>query len=150
MVLHGWTVICLGASIDRETNAISLLNTVERILVRKAPPEDSAVTLPVHMEVVTLWYRDPRSEPQSIESKLTLLAPDGHVLRETHYHVDLGEHELIRGRTALESIPIQGLGRYYLAVSKRVDGAAWTEVARLPLDLMLANAEDEPGAFPWI
>ncbi len=79
MIRHVWSVLCTKSSIDSDTNNISLFEILEQIQVSQFPePAGDAITVvPMPVELVSLWTREPVGEPQQGECRLTMYSPRG-------------------------------------------------------------------------
>jgi len=84
-----WGLICSSASIDQESNNISLFNIISQInIFEKAfPQENKNNKLPFNHELVVLFRRilniDIDNKEFSVDVKLELVDPNGKILTET-------------------------------------------------------------------
>ena len=122
---------------DRDTNTISLIDTVEAI--KYIPLEAEALAgvagLPLEMDLVTLWVRGDPKIPEYARSRLRVELPNGDVeaVGETT-DVDLREFQRLRARAHLGGIPLSGSGRYFFVVQIEREGE-WQTAARVPMDV---------------
>lgn len=137
MIEHVWTVLCRRSVVDRETNSISLIESVEAIQFGVVQPTGAPAPtgLPIDLELVTLWIRSDRAVPENSRYRVVIQLPDQteREVGET-VSVDLRQFERLRSRVNFNGIPFSGPGRYRFLVQLE-DGATRTTVARVPLDI---------------
>lgn len=162
MIDHVWSVLCTKAVIDKDTNLITLVDAVEELTVEVSVlkitpggteglpaaevPAEVWSTLPVNIEIVSLWLRRNPDEPERAAARIMLEKPNA----EPHdfgkvFDVDLsGEFKRLRTRVRISGFPAKESGRYIMSVQLQQAGQSeWDEVARLPLDIVL-NLQKEP------
>lgn len=139
MIQHVWSVLCSKASIDRETNNISLFEVTEQIQAQG--PADEPGVLPCSLELVSLWSRTEPDLPSRGEARIFLRTPRTANLMPQTQAVDLQEYRRLRSRLLIPSIPIEGPGIYTFVVECRQQGQEqWVEVASIPLELQMVIA----------
>lgn len=134
---HVWSVLCLRASIDRETNNVSLFDVVEQIQVlgRAGTP---GVVGP--FELVSLWRRT-LSLPERGQVRVSIRGPSGHLYVQQVQDIDLREFQRMRARFRITAIPIEGSGTYQISVElQQTDGEAWGKVANIPVEIELVTS----------
>jgi hypothetical protein len=134
LIDHVWTVVCSRSVIDRDTNNISIQNVLEQITV-SAPPRPGA-TIPIEVEVVSLWTKTDPAVPHRGKARITLLSPSGQALRTAELEIDLSVYERYRTRNRLQGLPVAESGRHVFRVEVREAGAeVWRLVAAIPLQI---------------
>jgi hypothetical protein len=138
---HVWSVLCLKASIDRETNNISLFDVLEQ--VRVLPPlEREAIIGP--FELVSLWTRS-AGHPERGQARVTLRGPSGSLQFQQTQEIDLREYRRMRARLRVSVIPIEGAGTYHFSVEvPQVSTEDWAEIAEIPLDVEVLATGPQP------
>ena len=132
---HVWTVLCSRAVVDRETNNVSLQNVVEEITIRGAPKPGASV--PVHVELMTLWSRTGLNMPAKGRARVTLLSPAQAELLTFEGEVDLTKAERARSRLVYQSLPVHETGRHLFCVEAREEQEKeWRQVAIVPLKIV--------------
>ena len=137
---HIWSVLCTKASIDRETNIVSLLEIVEEITIASPLPAatNGPVVLAVRAEFVSLWERNRAQEPERALGRLTIQGPTGRPLGGAEFEINLGEKSRTRTIAKLEGLPVSGAGRHAMVVECRsVPENEWAQVARIPFELVI-------------
>lgn len=133
---HIWSVVCSKASIDRETNNISLFEVLESVQMQITGPFQYPGSVPLEATFVTLWARDNSAEPISAQSQIRILAPDRSVLGTIASAVDLQSNPRTRQITQLKGFPIVGSGPYEFEVAWRANDAdGWHVVSRVPFEV---------------
>ena len=83
-----WGLFCGSASIDQESNNISLFNIIDQINISKKnfPKQNESKIIPSNYEIVVLLRRllnlDIDNEKFNIDIKLKLIDPNNKILRE--------------------------------------------------------------------
>ena len=143
MIIHAWSVLCMMSVTDKDSNLISLLNSLEELRLDEGQftPEN---VLPIGCELVSLWARDPIDQPATGSSRVSLVAPSGTVLIPVETKIDLTQYERLRARRAFRGLRLPEVGRYVFLVEFQNEGdTQWTEAARVPLVVKL----DTPNAI---
>lgn len=137
---HAWTVVCQKSITDKETDNISL-DVLEQLNIKVPPLPDTAkgIIFPVHIEIISLWYREPQEQPATSNVRLKLFSSSHEeIFDPLLVKVDLSNHKRFRMRVPLERIPLpkDAKGNFYFTVEVE-SGDAWIEVARTPLEINL-------------
>ncbi len=151
MIEHVWTVLCARASIDKETNNISLFEVVEQLqVVGPRPPDDATVLIPVSMELVTLWERTDWAIPTRGTARMALRLPDNQLYEAPlEMAVDLSTSPRHRSVMKFGAIPFRLPGVIRFEVSIRGDGQAnWRIVAKVPLLLEMPGQGPQNANLP--
>jgi len=138
VIRHVWSVLCTKSSIDSDTNNISLFEILEQIQVSQFPePAGDAITVvPMPVELVSLWTREPVGEPQQGECRLTMYSPRGKSLSSPPQVMDLSKYRRFRSRFQIPGLPLDGPGLCEVEVQFRGGSEAeWNTVARVPIEV---------------
>lgn len=141
MIRHVWTVLCLSSAIDRDSNALSLLNILETLAYSRDDnddePESEQVNVPFEFEIVSLWTRNTFSEPTEGRVQISMINPSGAPPEnQFEYEVNLVDHVRLRYRVRVAGITITGPGRYEIRVNQWSDELDdWQHVTDVPLDI---------------
>lgn len=141
MIDHAWTVVCTHAVVDRYSNNASLLDVVEQISIKAEPnPEGS---LPISLDVMTLWTRADLDVPSRGHGRVTFLSPLGRVNDGPfEFDIDLSEHRRNRTRGQLGALHIAESGRHIFRVELQNEGETeWHQVAAIPLEVIFEPPE---------
>ena len=110
MIEHIWSVLCTSAVIDKDTNNVTLVQVVERVNVAVQP--SAGATLPIQMELVTLWGRKDLDQPERGRARFQLLASDNTELGPNYtYDIDLSTYARTRQRIHFANLPLKGSGK---------------------------------------
>jgi hypothetical protein len=147
MIQHIWTVPCRVGIVDQNTNNVSLIDVLEEITVSELPMQPGVIPaqMPSILDVVSLWGRENPDQPEAGWGRLSLISPQGESLVQQPGEVDLRQFRRVRAFNKFIGLPLRGPGRYYFHVERRPDEAAeWELVARVPLDITIAPALEQP------
>jgi hypothetical protein len=146
MIEHVWSVLCTRASIDKETNNISLFDVIEQIAIVDWTGQPG--TAAAEFELVSLWTRDELNRPERAEARVSVRNPSGRRSVEQIQEIDLRQFRRLRARSAFKGLPIEGPGLYIFIVEMRVPGQEqWIPVAKVPLDVT-TTADSGPVSPP--
>lgn len=142
MAIHIWTILCTKASIDSESNIISLFEVIEQLNVGGIPEEerDQQALVPAKLNLASLWMRSDSEISEHPHIQFSLLQPDESILEGGQIDVNLDDG--IRGRTIfrMNSIPIRGEGIYYFIIElSSEESSGREEVKRLPLEIRFSD-----------
>jgi len=138
MTRHVWTVACMHAVIDQESNLVSLLDVIEQINIPGKPAPDKTVGLT--LDLTTLWVRENPETPEKGRARITLVSPSGAELKSIIMDVDLSAHERLRSRGRFVGIPAPEDGRYTFRVDSAPENSEeWIQVALIPLQIALVE-----------
>jgi hypothetical protein len=143
MIRHVWTVLCMRSVIDSDSNNISLFDVVEELqLLQKKGTARATSPLPVDLELVSLWAREPKEQPANGRAKDVIMSPSGKPLGEREYDLDLTEFERTRSRRNVRGVPIGESGQYWFRTQlwdeKR---SKWQEVSNVPIKITIEVEE---------
>ena len=121
-----WAIACSSSIIDQQTNSVSLINVLERILVQedlfKRADNKKIISFPI--QVISLWRRldkEPFKKISQIEARAELLDPEEKVVYAQNFNLTLEENkERLRHRLMFEGLPltIPGIYRFKISLSK--------------------------------
>jgi hypothetical protein len=150
MVEHVWSVLCAKALIDRDSNQVSLLQSIEKVTVNLPGPFPDAPPkplVPFPVDLVSYWIRSDPDKPELAQCLVTLTAPDGDIVTTTEGPVDLMEFVTLRAVVKSESLPLKSPGYFHFNVFVRATEVGdWMRVARVPFEVEVKTAakEDAP------
>jgi hypothetical protein len=152
VIEHVWSVLCGKASIDRETNNVSLFDIIEQIQIEALQPlpAEGNVLIPFTCELVSLWSRaDPDVAAQGFarvtfqehgrEAEWGAQAP----VIGNELPLDLlGDSKRLRTRIQIPGFPVRHGGYYFIAVEFRsADDPTWHLVTRVPLEVTISISD---------
>lgn len=145
-VTHLWSVLCQSATIDAETNDLTLIKTIDE-LSATFPNADALrsfqeaaargpVTTPTACDLVTLWKKIDRSKDAVFELRVRFEDADGRELGTADVPVRMGEGETRhRHRLHIPGLPMTTVGEYGFVIEARTGKGAWERVDRVPVDV---------------
>lgn len=137
MIKHVWTVLCQKSIVDKETNNLSL-DVLEQLKIKipEISEKDKGVIFPFQMEIVSMWARDPAEKGFAAKGHLSIQAPNGEVVNETDFPIDLEKSQRHRTRIRLDGLPIpkgaSGIFNFCVTLTS-MDNSI--EVAKIPLEV---------------
>ena len=142
MARHIWTILCSKASIDQQTNNISIFDVIERLTIAGAP-HDATIALPIQANLVVLWMRSEYTTPEAAVGRFTLVAPNRTTLGGGQFEINLGDpHIRARNIMRMNSLPLQGPGVYNFVIELQdPENNTWSVVATLPLEVIYGEIE---------
>lgn len=141
-----WTLVCKSSSIDNETNNVTLFNVIEEIGFLINPVTGNALnfaekkTIPLDIELISLWKRGSSSGNLTADVKIELLDPKNVVMQEIPYKIEFKpQHERMRTRIRISSINVTSQGEYNFSILlKEQGGKSFVEVARAPIVIKIS------------
>ena len=143
MIVHCWSVLCNRSLIDKETNNVTLIDVLEQFQFQIKG--DLTPPLPWSMELVTLWSRDNLDQKEKRAARVTFFSPSNKVIADViPYQVDLTVYRRNRSRLRIEGLPpLKESGQYYFLIELEGDFEdKWTEVTRIPVDVLITKIEE--------
>lgn len=146
-----WGVLCSRGILDKYTNRVSLVDTVEAIRVSGdllAAPQHSGEQyqqVEIDCTFATFWIRDDHAQPERLRIRLGIRTPDGHehILGDAQ-ELDLESSSRLRFFARIKAIPFAGAGEYEFFMQWRPAPPGtqrWRRSAGTPLSV-------EAGAGP--
>jgi len=140
---HIWSIICQNSSIDRDSNSLCLLNTVEEITIKNASRSDMVgkkQVLPISFEIVSLWQiSDANKGALNIVGEF--VDPSGKLLDTYERKIDIPVgFGRFRNRIKINGFSITGPGIYWIKI-KRNDKKKSELVAELPIEVKIIKNE---------
>lgn len=147
MAKHIWSVLCTRGVLDRYTNNVSLHDVVEEIAITPSRPMPDALgAFPASLSLVSLWVRSEADTPETVQTRMRLLAPDGTKVAEGSVVVDMTTHKRSRYFSHLTAMPFKGDGVYQFVVEQLVGDQDWREVASVPLEVTVTEPKNPSQA----
>src|SRR5262249_55614849 len=148
-----WAVLCERASIDRETNTVSLFGVIEQVQIEgegQVDDPNAVILAPMRCQLVSFWIRSEPAAPERFFQRVMLLHPDAARFETGTTEVDLGSNPRSRVLAEIQGIPLKATsGLYHFTVECRADEASpWIEVARLPFDVSVQVVSTTSGSRP--
>lgn len=144
MIEHIATVICKSTSTDKRTNAVSLFNLIQKVIV--APDnQENEINLPLHYEVFSIFSRKELDSPCKGKFRITFLDPNDENPKMIEKEIDLTSSIFYRNIICSEMMKLRGPGKYHFLVElKQEKSQKWTQVADIPLFIEYVKPEEIP------
>ena len=140
MIRHIWSVICMQAVIDKDTNLISLINVVEQLNIPEKPSPEKVVGF--NLEMVSYWVRESPNVSEKAKGRVLFVSPSGLILKSIDYEIDLSTYERLRSRSRIVNFPAPESGQYMFKVEFSSEKAKkWKQVASVPLQINFTGSE---------
>lgn len=138
---HVWSLLCTKGIIDQRTKMVSIIDTMDALDIGgdSLPPidqENPTYIGPISMSIVSYWYRSDVEKPETGQTRLKFIGPNGKSYATKEQDIDLTKGHSNTLVAAVSTVPFVGFGMYYFEVEKKnQDETNWLKVARLPLQL---------------
>jgi hypothetical protein len=137
-----WVVVSQRAIIDGPSNNLSLIDLLEEVTL---PPLPSGIdpkmisVIPLRLYVVGLWYRENLTKPETIDTRLVILAPNGKEVGNSAMRIDLRQHARVRSLVQMAGMPFAGVGMYRF-ITKRRSGKRWQIINEQLVEVKFVDA----------
>lgn len=139
MIRHVFSALCTKATVDRESNNVSIVDIVERLEIHVPAGTQLPFGFPYRADFVTLWSRQDWNQPAEAEMRTRVLSPLGVPLAEFLMAVDLVAAPRARAIGRFEGFRVAGTGMHEIEVSYRERGQdAWNVVHTYPVEVEVA------------
>lgn len=134
-VEHIMTTICNSASVDAESNNLSLFNIIEEITMQDTNPIDlkqkKSINLP--FELISVWRKLDESKEVSSDLKIVFYDPNNNLMQEIGYKLEIkNPHQRMRIRIKGNGLNVTRQGNYYFSILIK-NNEEFEEVARVPV-----------------
>jgi len=139
MAKHVWSVLCSRAILDKYTNNVSLIDSLEN--VEFAPPRPFkegqwSVIGGLEATLVSFVVRSDVSVPEEVKLRIQLVAPNGQPNEAfVTANVSLMNHARVRNYFSMRGIGFWSSGQHKFVVSMETSPDKWESVAEIPLDI---------------
>lgn len=143
---HIWSVLCKKASVDRETNVVSLFEVIEKLTITQNPLAPTQVVpsefvMPLDFEIVTLISNITKQDKKPL-IKIELFNSKEEKMGEIEDQLKVTPVEAtsLRSRVVFNTIKIKGAGTYIFKINiKKNKAEDFTEVAKIPLEVEIVK-----------
>jgi hypothetical protein len=149
MAEHVWSVLCSKALIDNETQMVSLIEVVERVIINERgefeeaianAPSDARPLLPHLMYLMSWWVRTNRAVPETGAFRIRTLLPSGEYSDiVAAFVISLENNTGFRARLRIPGIPWAGIGLYWFVIEEQLGEEEWRISARIPLEVVFKD-----------
>lgn len=157
MIHHVWSILCRSSSVDSESNNISIFSVIEQFKLElltdhnpETDEESELVPIPSGLQLVTLWRREPRDEPEAgryrarFRLEEQILEP-----QPKEIEIDLRSAPRLRSRLNMFALPLDlsrtgDLETYWFDI-ELLKGDEWVRQASVPLDIEFHITEADAG-----
>jgi len=140
MINHIWSVVCERTILDRVTNLISIINSLEELTVQGPLEKNRMLAAPI--EIISYWVRSDFAVPEKGQANYKFVTPSGETIKNKEIDIDLLEYERLRSRIQFTNLNFPEPGLYQFQVDYRIDNdSVWETVVSIPLKV---NVVDEP------
>ncbi len=141
-----WSVMCVKSSIDRNTNSLSLFDTLEEIDVSYQGDikMEQKKTVPISFEVISLWFDEAIKEEQKFNMLIESYDPAGQLMSSfaKDHIIETGKKRL-RTVTRINGLNVTTAGIYHLRVKYRFGENIYIEVSDIPFDVKFTKQGDK-------
>jgi hypothetical protein len=132
-----WIIACTKASVDANTQNISLIELIEGVKATLSVPPGQTALVPIQFDVVVLSSRLPTEQPQTRDIRLQFLDPAGAVLGTTPtITADLLNAPRNRAITHIAGFPVNTAGVYKITAEFRDPASnAWSAAGSTEIEV---------------
>jgi hypothetical protein len=140
MIHHVWSALCQNASIDIQTNSVSLFNVLEGItLIGSISEEKRGI---IRLELVSLWNRESEDIPCKGLFRMHFIDPKGKDSEPFSLEINLMESFFHRTRISIPNMAIAYAGQYNCIIEYQDQGEnEWHQVAKIPLIITILPSQ---------
>lgn len=134
-VEHMMTTICHSASVDIDTNNLSIFNIIEEININDDKPIDlnQKKLIQIPFELISIWKRLDISVEVSSDLKIVFYDPDGVIMQELLYKLEIKNlHQRMRIRIKGNGLNVTKPGDYYFSIMIK-NNDLFEEVTQVPV-----------------
>lgn len=145
------SIICIGTSIDRDTNNLTVFNIIEEINILeselkkpfKSESEKERI-IPFSFEMVTLWKKLIKDQEVSGQVRVDLIDPIGNMIQKFEYSITIKkEHKRLRNKAQIRGLKITEVGEYmYYIYLKEIGTNTFNLVGRVPFVVNVVKKDD--------
>lgn len=148
---HLWSVLCRSASVDKESNSLSLFNVLEEITINKAEDlkrgketigaEEQAFIIPIEFVIVTFLERldDKDQGSMTKEAQVEIVDPSSRSILKREFEINFRQgFKRLRHLFKMNGLKITTAGTYKFYISIRESKEPPFElVAEIPVDVKI-------------
>lgn len=140
-----WTIACQTSIIDNQTNQISLISVVEQIdFNMESNTEVKVETLPIVMDLVSMWQRSDLNEPEQSRARLLIQLPNAKSVPGFEYEIDLISNSRFRSIGRIGGLPFGSNGTYKFVVELfNETSQEWAVVSIYPIEVTATLTQRE-------
>ncbi len=138
---HIWSVLCKKASIDSQTNSMSLFDIIDKLTITQNTTQElmevpSEFVMPLEFQLATLISDISKKETDPIV-KVSLFNAKGELMGETENPLEIPKNaKSMRAVVVFDAIKIKGEGMYVFKVGMRGNKKEiYKEVAEIPMEV---------------
>lgn len=141
-----WVLLAQLATVDKQTNALSLASLLEELTVPaevEEPPPGKAIGLGPPFYLVMSWVRDNPEKPEKQIARMRIRGPaDGKELGSSEAEIDLtGTNTRARAILKIPFLPYRGHGPYQFEIQlKTGPGKSWRKAGEVTVLVKKAGA----------
>lgn len=150
-IKHVWSVLCSNSVVDKDTNNISLNNTIEKltitvpkgVLEKAKEAKEDGFTFEFPHQIVTMFSRADSSIENAIDLKLEFVNPEGLITSKSERKIGIQKGiKNVRIRDLAEALPLSTSGDYCIRVYyKVVSEPDFNLATELPLEIVIETQE---------
>lgn len=141
MTKHVWTIICRESVINRENNALSLMNVFEGLQIEIGKEAPREINIPINYEIITFLRKSKKSEEENIEQRVSIIDPNGVLTVDPLVVPIKTEKGKFNHRQIIKSIgfKITVAGSYQFIIELKQPEGKFEVVAMIPLEVTISR-----------
>ena len=150
---HVWSIVCSNSLLDKDTNNLSLFNTIEKFTLKIQESElekikkenKESVVFPISFQVVSRFARQDTGKVETLDYKVILVSPEDKIVSTSNQKLAIDKNiKNFRVRTNFQSLPVSKSGDYIIAVEfKDLIENRFSRVAELPIEVVMETIQDK-------
>lgn len=138
---HVWSVLASKAIVDKQTNMISMIDSVDRLNIDGSglpavdpKAKENIILGGISLSLVTMWFRSDYNEIDKGLSRVSIVTPDGKRFIQPERETDLKSASTVREILVIDKLIYRGDGLYWFRVEQKKENLKrWTLEAEIPL-----------------
>ncbi len=147
-MIHIWSVLCKKASIDSQTNSMSLFDVIDKLTIKQNVTPQMPIEVPIEFvmplefQLATLISNIGEKETEP-EIKISLFNSNDELMGETENPLDVPKNaKSMRAVVVFDAIKIKGEGVYIFKIGMRGNKKEkYQEVAKIPLEVEIIKTK---------
>lgn len=142
MIEHVWSVLCTKSIIDRDSNNLSLIDTLEQLNL--SPDVEFPAVIGNAFELVSMWSRSNYDELVRGRARVIVENPSSQTRELPEYEIDLWNSRRFRYRINIQGFSLNEPGKFIFHVELLEDGGEGepVNVANIPLDVRITDPQN--------
>lgn len=141
MLKNLWALIASSASVDQQTNSLSIFGVIEEITAQPNPGAQLPAVIPLNHAIIALWQKD-RGEELQFTIVVEIKGPKGDTIGSFMQPVNMpSQTRRVRTIINLQQFPLVGSGEYHFIIKSADNDTSVEFYKDIPLDVIIPKIE---------